>query len=227
MVSLLAPSLTRNSFQFSMHTQRKQYCFWLVNVIITTTFVVIKTQLLLQMLNGDDLNFFSKWLIRQSWKIKDFINRCCINFVLPIMQLKHVFDPSLVERNERRSRHPIKVHQLLSSTLSHIKPSFQQIFYNFKPLAQIKINFYLSVLNFCWAVYIFSAILNHSDITNSIDIPAIYKMICAIEKIFAEKQTDQFSLAASLIDIIYETGVGLLSFKIYSKLTLGIKMKVH
>ena len=40
-----------------MPTQRKQYCFWLVN-IITTTLVVIKTQLLLQMLNGDDHYFF-------------------------------------------------------------------------------------------------------------------------------------------------------------------------
>ena len=37
-----------------------------------------------------------------------------------------------------------------SSTLSHTKPPFQQIFYNFKPFAQIKKNnFYLSVLNFC------------------------------------------------------------------------------
>ena len=27
-----------------MPTQQKQYCFWLVNVIITTTLVVIKTQ---------------------------------------------------------------------------------------------------------------------------------------------------------------------------------------
>ena len=31
---------------------------------------------------------------------------------------------------ERRSRNPIKVRQMLSSTLSHIKPSFQQIFYS-------------------------------------------------------------------------------------------------
>ena len=42
---------------------------------------------------------------------------------------------------------------MLSSTLSHIKPSFQQILYNFKPFAKIKINFNFSVLNFCWAVY--------------------------------------------------------------------------
>ena len=39
--------------------------------------------------------FFSEWLIRPSWKTKDFINRCRINFVLPIMQLKHVFAPLL------------------------------------------------------------------------------------------------------------------------------------
>ena len=93
--------------------------------------------------------FLSEWLIRPSWKTKDFINRCCNNFVLPIMQLKHVFDPSLVQSYKRRSRNPIKVQHLLSSTLSHIKPSFQQIFYNFKPFAQIKINLYSSVLNFC------------------------------------------------------------------------------
>ena len=70
-------------------------------------------------------------------------------FVLPIMQLKHVFDPTLVYSNERHSRNPIKVHQLLSSPLSHIKPLFQQIFHNLKPFVQIKINFHLSVLNFC------------------------------------------------------------------------------
>ena len=82
--------------------------------------------------------FFSEWLIRQSWKTKDFINPCCINFVLHIMQLKHVFDLSLVYSNEQCSRNLIKVHQLLSSTLSHIKPSFQQIFHNLKPFAQNK-----------------------------------------------------------------------------------------
>ena len=43
-----------------MPTQRKQYYFCLVNVIIETTLVVIKTQLLLQMLNGDDLSVFFK-----------------------------------------------------------------------------------------------------------------------------------------------------------------------
>ena len=41
-----------------MHIQRKQYCFLLVNVIITTTLVVFKTQHLLLMLNGDDLYLF-------------------------------------------------------------------------------------------------------------------------------------------------------------------------
>ena len=41
-----------------MHTQRKRYCFRLVNVIIATTLVVFKTQLLLLMLNGDDLYLF-------------------------------------------------------------------------------------------------------------------------------------------------------------------------
>ena len=34
--------------------------------------VVFKTQLLLQMLNGDDLSFFPEWLIRPSWKTKDY-----------------------------------------------------------------------------------------------------------------------------------------------------------
>ena len=57
-VSLLASSLTRKPFQLSMLTQRKQYWFLLVNVITTTPLVVIKTQLLLQIFNGDDLNFF-------------------------------------------------------------------------------------------------------------------------------------------------------------------------
>ena len=45
-------------FQLSMHTQRKQYCFRLVNVIIRTTLVVINTKLLLQILNIDNLYFF-------------------------------------------------------------------------------------------------------------------------------------------------------------------------
>ena len=57
--------------------------------------VIFKTQLLLQVLNGDD--FFLEWLIRPSWKTKDFISRCCINFELPTVQLKHVFDASLVK----------------------------------------------------------------------------------------------------------------------------------
>ena len=87
------------------------------------------------------LFFFSEWLIRPSWKTKDFINRCCINFVLPIMQLKHVFDPSLV-CNEQHSRNPIKIHQLLFSKLSHIKPSFQQIFYN-KAICSNKNHFFI------------------------------------------------------------------------------------
>ena len=51
------------------------------------------------------------------------------------------FDPSLVTIMNDAGRNPIKVHQLLSSTLSHTKLSFQQIFYNFKPFAQIKIDF--------------------------------------------------------------------------------------
>ena len=111
-----------------------------------TTLVVIKTHLSLQMLNGDDLYFF-RMADSATLETNDFLNQCCINFVLPLMELKHVFDPSLVQSNERRSRNQIKVHQLLSSTLLHIKPLFQQI-YNFKPFAQIKINFYLSVLTF-------------------------------------------------------------------------------
>ena len=44
-----------------MTTQRKEYCFGLVDVILTTTLVVIKAQRLLQMLNSDNLYFFQKY----------------------------------------------------------------------------------------------------------------------------------------------------------------------
>ena len=67
------------------------------NVSLFDELVVFKTQRLLLMLNGDDLYlFFSEWPIRPSWKTKDFINRCCINSVLPLLEFKQVFDPSLV-----------------------------------------------------------------------------------------------------------------------------------
>ena len=46
-----------------MPTQRKNYCFLLVNVITTSTLVVFKTQILLQMLNGDDLYLFFKMAV--------------------------------------------------------------------------------------------------------------------------------------------------------------------
>ena len=36
----------------------KKYCFWLVNVIITATLVVLKNQFMLLMLSGDDLYLF-------------------------------------------------------------------------------------------------------------------------------------------------------------------------
>ena len=56
--------------------------------------VVIKIQLLLQMPNGDDLYFFR---MSDSTKLenKGLSKPVLINFVLPIMQLKHVFDPLL------------------------------------------------------------------------------------------------------------------------------------
>ena len=44
-----------------MPTQRKNNCFFLlVNVITTVTLVVFKTQILLQMLNGDAIYLFFK-----------------------------------------------------------------------------------------------------------------------------------------------------------------------
>ena len=56
----MASSKTRKPFQLSMPTQRKNYCFLHVNVITTVTLVVFKTQILLQMLSGDDLYLFFK-----------------------------------------------------------------------------------------------------------------------------------------------------------------------
>ena len=136
-----------------MPTQRKQYCFWLVNIIITTTLVVIKSQLLLQCSIETTFIFFrmanstkleNKGLYKPMLYQFGIANNAVETSVWLLSCLKY----------EWHSRNPIPVHQLLSSTLSYIKPSFQQIFYNFTPFVQINISFYLSVLNFCWAVYL-------------------------------------------------------------------------
>ena len=59
------------------------------------TLVVSETQQVLQRLNLDILSFFAAWLIRNRFKQENFISRCCINFTLQLMQLKHISDPSL------------------------------------------------------------------------------------------------------------------------------------
>ena len=68
------------------------------------------------MLKGDDLRLFFK--MADSTKLEN----------------KKRYNPMLyqfcIANNE-----PIKVHQLLFSTVSHIKQSFQQIFNIFKPFA--------------------------------------------------------------------------------------------
>ena len=70
----------------------------------------------------------------------------------------------------------------------------------------------------------FSAILEQT--TNTVDAPDIYKAICILEKILATKRIEQFHLLAELIEAIYHVDAGICPFKIYSKLLLGIKMKV-
>ena len=59
------------------------------------TLVVSETQQVLQMLNLDTLLFILSWLIRHRFKQENFMSRCCINFALQLMQLKHISDPSV------------------------------------------------------------------------------------------------------------------------------------
>ena len=40
-------------------------------------------------------SFISAWLIRHRFKQENFISRCCINFILQLMQLKHIPDHSV------------------------------------------------------------------------------------------------------------------------------------
>ena len=61
------------------------------------TLVVSKTQQVLQRLNLDGLSLFSAWLIRHRFKQEKFMSRCCINFPLQLMQLKHISDPSVIK----------------------------------------------------------------------------------------------------------------------------------
>ena len=60
----------------------------------------------------------------------------------------------------------------------------------------------------------------------SIRIPDIYQVLCVFEKILITGRLDQFELAAQLIEMIYQLDDKICSFKVYSKLMLGIKMKV-
>ena len=57
------------------------------------TVVVSETQIKLQRLNFDILSFISAWLTRHRFKQENFMCRCCINFTLQLMQLKHISDP--------------------------------------------------------------------------------------------------------------------------------------
>ena len=59
------------------------------------TLVVSETQHVLQRLNLDTLSFISASLIRHRFKQGNFMSRCCINFTLQLMQLKHISDPSV------------------------------------------------------------------------------------------------------------------------------------
>ena len=134
-----------------MPTQRKQYCFWLKNIIISTTLVVFKPQLLLQILNREDL--FLRMADSPKLENKRLYKPMLYQFCIANNAVETHLWPLTCLKQCTSSRNPIKAHQLLYSTLSHIKLSFQQIFYNLW-FAQLKINFYLSMLNFCWAVYV-------------------------------------------------------------------------
>ena len=50
---------------------------------------------MLQRLNLGILSFISAWLIRHRLKQENFMSRCCINFTLQLMQLKHISNPSV------------------------------------------------------------------------------------------------------------------------------------
>ena len=65
------------------------------NATITMTLVVSETQQVLQRLNLDTRSFISAGLIRHRFKQENFMSRCCINFTLQLLQLKHISDPSV------------------------------------------------------------------------------------------------------------------------------------
>ena len=50
---------------------------------------------MLERLNLDGLSFISAWLIQISFERENFMSRCCINFTLQLLQLKHISDPSV------------------------------------------------------------------------------------------------------------------------------------
>ena len=50
---------------------------------------------MLQRLNLGIISLISASLIRLRFKQENFMSRCCINFTLQLMQLKHISDPSV------------------------------------------------------------------------------------------------------------------------------------
>lgn len=57
-------------------------------------------------------------------------------------------------------------------------------------------------------------------------LPDIYQVILLLDKIYTTRNVGQFELAARLIEAVYETDCRVCSFRLYSKLLLGLKMKV-
>ena len=65
------------------------------------TLVVSETQQVLRRLNLDILSFISAWLIRHRFTQENFMSRCCINFTLQLMQLKHISDLSVFKATNK------------------------------------------------------------------------------------------------------------------------------
>ena len=58
-------------------------------------------------------------------------------------------------------------------------------------------------------------------------LPDIFYVISFLDKVYTTRNVTQFDLAAKLIEAVYDADNRVCTFKLYSKLLLGLKMKVH
>ena len=72
-------------------------------------------------------------------------------------------------------------------------------------------------------ILLFSVVLKQ---TTGSRLPDIFLVISVLDGIYSARNVGQFELAARLIETVYDMDSRVCSFKLYSKLLLGLKMKV-